>query len=50
MVSWAIVVILYLFGMGFFYLIGGVAGAADALAGWGYRTASLHSGQSPTRS
>ena len=28
MVSWAIVVVLYLFGMGFFYLIGGVAGAA----------------------
>ena len=50
MVSWAIVVILYLIGMGFFYLLGGLAGAADALEGWGRRSASTRSGRSPIRS
>jgi hypothetical protein len=47
MLSWAIVVILYLSGVGFFYLLGGVAGAADALEGWGRRSASSRSGRSP---
>ncbi len=50
MLSWAIVVVLYLFGMGFFYLLGGVAGAADALEGWGRRSASTRSRRSPFRS
>jgi hypothetical protein len=50
MLSWAIVVVLYLLGMGFFYLLGGLAGAADALEGWGRRSASAHSGRSPMRS
>ena len=33
--SWIVIIVLYLLGMGFFALIGGVAGAADALAEWG---------------
>jgi hypothetical protein len=50
MLSWAIVVVLYLMGMGFFYLLGGVAGAADALEGWGRRSASARSDRSPVKS
>jgi hypothetical protein len=50
MVSWAIVVVLYRIGMGFFYLLGGVAGAADALEGWGRRSTSARTGRSPGRS
>lgn len=49
MLSW-IVVVLYLFGMGFFALLGGFGGAADALERWGRNSASEHSPRSPVSS
>jgi hypothetical protein len=48
--SWAIVVILYVVGMGFFHLLGGLAGAADALESWGRNSSSARSGRSPVSS
>ncbi|MDX6563229.1 MAG: hypothetical protein QOD65_3043 [Gaiellales bacterium] len=41
MLSWIVVVVLYLCGAGFFALLGGCAGAADALERWGSESASL---------
>jgi hypothetical protein len=41
MLSWIVVVVLYLCGMGFFCLLGGFGGAADALERWGSDSASL---------
>jgi hypothetical protein len=41
MLSWIVIVVLYLIGLGFFSLLGGVAGAADALRGWGSNSASI---------
>jgi hypothetical protein len=41
MLSWIVIVVLYLCGMGFFTLLGGVGAAADALARWGSDSASL---------
>ncbi|HSS57760.1 MAG TPA: hypothetical protein VLK59_07110 [Solirubrobacteraceae bacterium] len=38
--DWATIVVLYLFAVGFFYLLGGLSSAADALEGWGRRSAS----------
>jgi hypothetical protein len=40
MLSWIVVVVLYLCGMGFFHLLGGVGGAAEALERWGHDSAS----------
>jgi hypothetical protein len=40
MLSWIVVIVLYLSGMGFFRLLGGVGGAADALERWGRNSAS----------
>jgi hypothetical protein len=40
MLSWIVVVVLYLCGIGFFWLLGGVDGAADALERWGRNSAS----------
>ncbi|HET6170982.1 MAG TPA: hypothetical protein VFD90_00150 [Gaiellales bacterium] len=39
MLSWIVVVILYLCGIGCFQLLGGLAGAADALERWGASSA-----------
>jgi hypothetical protein len=33
--SWIVVVILYVIGMGFFSLLGGIGAAGEALRGWG---------------
>jgi hypothetical protein len=41
MLSWIVIVVLYLFGIGFFALLGGLAGAADALEQWGSKSASV---------
>jgi len=41
MLSWIVVVVLYLCGMGFFLLLGGFGGAADALERWGSASASI---------
>jgi hypothetical protein len=38
--SWIVIVVLYAFGAGFFYLLGGLGGAADALQQWGRTTGS----------
>jgi hypothetical protein len=40
MLSWIVVVVLYLCGIGFFWLLGGVGSAADAFQGWGRKNAS----------
>jgi hypothetical protein len=48
--SWIIIVVLYVFSAGFFRLIGGLAGAADALQQWGSNTASTRGRRSSTSS
>jgi hypothetical protein len=50
MLSWIVVVVLYLFGMGFFYLLGGVGGAAEALERWGSNCSSIRGRTSSTSS
>jgi hypothetical protein len=45
--DWVTIVVLYLFAVGFFSLLGGVSSAADALEGWGRRSASRGSDRSP---
>jgi hypothetical protein len=45
--DWVTIVVLYLIAVGFFALLGGVSGAADALEGWGRRSASTRSDRSP---
>jgi hypothetical protein len=37
--SWIVVVALYLFGIGFFHVLGGVGAACEALQRWGEVTA-----------
>ena len=46
--SWVVVVVLYLVGMGFFWLLGGLAGAADALEQWGSKSASVRGRRTST--
>jgi hypothetical protein len=50
MLSWIVVIVLYLFGMGFFYLLGGLGGAADALERWGSSCSSIRGRHSSTSS
>ena len=50
MLSWIVVVVLYACGVGFFALLGGVAGAADALERWGRNSASERPPRSPASS
>jgi hypothetical protein len=50
MLSWIVVVALYLCGMGFFALLGGFGGAADALERWGRNSASERRSRSPVSS
>ena len=43
-----VIAVLYLLGFGFFQLIGGLAGAADAFQSWGHASASArHNRLSP---
>ena len=44
--AWVIVVVCYLFGAGFFFLLGGFSAAADALQRWGRSSASTRGGRS----
>lgn len=46
--SWIVIAVLYALGMGFFSLLGGLGGAADAFQRWGRTTAARPSGRSPT--
>jgi hypothetical protein len=39
MVSWIVIGVLYVFGIGFFHWLGGIAAASDAIASWGRSTA-----------
>jgi hypothetical protein len=48
--SWIIIVLSYVFAAGFFRLIGGLGGAADALQQWGSKSASTHGRSSSTSS
>jgi hypothetical protein len=41
MLSWIVIAALYLFGMGFFSLLGGLGGAAEALERWGSDCSSI---------
>jgi hypothetical protein len=45
--SWIIIAVLYLIGAGFFYLLGGLGSASDALQQWGRTTGSSRSRHSP---
>ena len=47
--SWIVVVVLYLVGIGLFHLLGGLAAASDALREWGRWSASTR-GARPTSS
>jgi len=50
MLSWIVVVVLYLCGMGFFALLGGCGGAADALERWGRNSTAERQTGSPASS
>jgi hypothetical protein len=50
MLDWVIIVLLYAFAAGFFRLIGGLGGAADALQQWGSKSASPRGRRSPSSS
>jgi hypothetical protein len=39
MVSWIVIGVLYVLGMGFFRWLGGIGAASDAIASWGRSTA-----------
>ena len=39
MLSWIVIGILYVAGIGFFHWLGGIAAASDAIASWGRSTA-----------
>jgi hypothetical protein len=45
--SWIIIAVLYLIGAGFFYLLGGLGSASDALQQWGRTTGSSRGRHSP---
>jgi hypothetical protein len=40
MTSWIVVIVLYVLGMGFFHLLGGLGAAAEAFRRWGESTAA----------
>jgi hypothetical protein len=48
--SWLVVAVLYALGMGFFSLLGGLGGAAEAFQKWGSKTGSERSRRSPASS
>jgi hypothetical protein len=50
MLSWIVIAVLYLIGLGFFHLLGGLGGAADALERWGNNCSSLRGRHSSTNS
>jgi hypothetical protein len=39
MVSWIVIGVLYVLGIGFFQWLGGISAASDAIASWGRSTA-----------
>jgi hypothetical protein len=45
-----LVIALYLFSAGFFAILGGLGGAADALEGWGRNSATVRGSTSPASS
>ncbi len=48
--TWVIIVACYLFGAGFFRLLGGLGSASEALQGWARNTTSVRGTVSPTSS
>jgi hypothetical protein len=48
--SLIVVAVLYALGMGFFSLLGGLSGAAEAFQRWGSTTGSTRSRRSPSSS
>jgi hypothetical protein len=43
--SWIVVVVLYVLGIGFFHIIGGLGAAAESLRQWGRVSSTIGSGQ-----
>ena len=43
--DWIVVVVLYLFGMGLFHVLGGLGAAAETLKRWGRVSSSLENGR-----
>lgn len=43
MSNWIIVVILYVLGMGFFHLLGGLRAAGEAVRSWGHASTAVKS-------
>jgi len=43
MSNWIIVVVLYVFGMGCFHLLGGLRSAGEALRNWGHASTAIKS-------
>jgi hypothetical protein len=41
MTSWIIVAVLYVLGMGFFHLLGGLRAAGEALRSWGHASTAV---------
>jgi hypothetical protein len=50
MLTWTIIVVCYLFGAGFFYLVGGLGSASEAVQGWARTSTAVRSSASPTSS
>jgi hypothetical protein len=48
--SWIVVGVLYVLGMGFFHLIGGLGAAADAFERWGRHAATARRRRAPASS
>jgi hypothetical protein len=48
MLTWIIITVCYLFGAGFFYLLGGLGSASDALQGWARSSTSVRGTTSPS--
>ena len=43
--SWIVVVVLYVLGIGFFHIIGGLGAAAETLKQWGRVSSTIGSGR-----
>ena len=41
--DWIVIAVLYLAGLGFFHIVGGVQAAGEALQEWGARRGAVHS-------
>jgi hypothetical protein len=49
MFEWIVIVVLYVVGMAFFHILGGLGAAADALERWGRASAGLRTRHAPSK-